>query len=86
MEEGKSGDYTSSDIFSIGLDSFEKNAGVIGISATNLAIFSKALADGGLREIALNGSTCGLRMTDEDLGQLVLCNRSFGAQCPAIRR
>jgi len=73
MDEGKSSDYTSSDVFSIGLDAFEKNAGVIGIPATNLAIFTKALTEGCLREIALNGSSCGVRMTDEDLGQLVLC-------------
>jgi len=72
MEEGKN-DYSSSDVFSLGLDSFEKNAGVIGISAENLTIFQNALKEGGLREIVLNGSTCGVRLTDDAVGQLVLC-------------
>ena len=72
MEERKS-DYSSEDLISLGLDSFEKNAGVIGIPVAHQAIYMQALRNGGLRELYLSGPKCGLRMTDEELGQLVLC-------------
>lgn len=55
------------------LDSFSQNAAIIGISPENLSVFTHALKSGLGGEIALNGSKCGVRLTDEGVGQLVLC-------------
>jgi len=55
------------------LDAFCKNAAIIGIPESNLQLFVNAITEGGGRSISINGSKCGVHLSDEAVGQLVLC-------------